>query len=242
MKLFLAGSGHSKIWLEKKFYNFYRLQTFYHISKEEAEVIHKYKGFLLDSGAFSMFGGLKVDIKDYVEKYIDVINKYNVEHFFELDIYEIIGVKETEDLRKHIEEKTNKKTIPVWHIYLGVDYYKKLCKEYNYIAIGASGQHDSGWTRKRPEKLKKLVEYANSKKVRVHGLGYTLQKGLKEIPFYSVDSMTWLSGNRFGAVNEFKDKQMFKYDKPKGMRVKTHLAVQNNFNEWVKYQIYLETI
>ena len=242
MKLFLAGCGWHKVWIKNKFFNFYRLQTFYHISKDEAEIIHKYKGFLLDSGAFSMFGGVKVDVKKYVEKYIDFINKYKVEHFFELDIYEIIGVKETEELRKYIEKKTKRKTIPVWHIYLGVDYYKKLCKEYNFIAIGASGKHDSGWTRKNPEKLKKLVQYANSKKVRVHGLGYTNHDGLKEIPFYSVDSTSWLSGNRFGAVYEFKNNKMNKHTKPDGMRVKTHLTAENNFNEWVKYQTYLDNI
>ena len=141
-----------------------------------------------------------------------------------------------------MKKKTKRKTIPVWHIYLGVDYYKKLCKEYNFIAIGASGKHDSGWTRKHPEKLKKLVQYANSKKVRVHGLGYTNHNGLKEIPFYSVDSTSWLSGNRFGAVYEFKNNKMNKHTKPDGMRVKTHLTAENNFNEWVKYQTFLDNI
>ena len=57
MKLFLAGSGWQKIWLPDKFFDFYRLQTFYHISDKEAEILHLYKSFLLDSGAFSMNAG-----------------------------------------------------------------------------------------------------------------------------------------------------------------------------------------
>lgn len=240
MKLFLAGSGWQKIWMPDEFYNFYRLQTFYHISKTEAKVIHKYKEFLLDSGAFSMFSGVSIDIKKYVDDYIDFINEYNIKWFFELDIYAVIGNKETEDIRDYIEAKTNKPTIPVWHIFLGVDYYKMLCKKYNYIAIGASGQHDSKWTRKQPEKLKKLVQYANSKNVRVHGLGYTNHKGLSEIPFYSVDSTSWLSGNRFGAVYKFKNNEMHKYGKPDGKRIVTNLVAKNNFYEWVKYQKFLD--
>jgi len=242
MKLFLAGSGLTRVWLDEDFYNFYRLQTFYHISEKEAKVLHKYKDFLLDSGAFSMFSGIKVDIKEYVDKYIEFINKYDIKNFFELDLYELIGTKETEELRKYIEDKTKKLTIPVWHIYLGTDYYKKLCNDYNYIAIGASGQHDSKWTRKDPDKLKKLVQYANSKKVRVHGLGYTNHKGLSEIPFYSVDSTSWLSGNRFGSVYEFKNNKMSKHLKPEGMRVKTYETAKNNFDQWVSYQIYLDSI
>ena len=240
MKLFLAGSGLTNVWLDKKFYNFYRLQTFYHIKEAEAEVISKYDSFLLDSGAFSMFGGAKTDIKEYVDKYIAFINKYDIQNFFELDIYSIIGVKETEYIRNKIEKATKKQTIPVWHLELGIDYYKKLVSRYNYIAIGASGKHDSKWTRNQPEKLKKLVQYANSKGVRVHGLGYTDAVGMKTIPFYSVDSTSWLSGNRFGAVYIFKNNEMTKVTKPEGKRVKTHEVAHNNFYEWVRYQKYLD--
>lgn len=241
MKLFLAGDGIEKTWMDNDFYDFNRLHTFYHIKEKEAKIIHKYNHFLLDSGAFSMFGGAKVDLKDYVEKYINFINTYDVKHFFELDIYKLIGTKETEAIRLLIEKKTNKKTIPVFHIFLGVDYYKKLCEEYNYIAIGASGQYGTRWTRTQPDKLKKLLQYADTKKVRVHGLGYTSKK-ITEMPFYSVDSTSWLSGNRFGGVYDFKNGVMTKHIKPEGKRVNTKKVMRHNFFEWIKYSKYLNTI
>jgi len=241
MKLFLAGAGWEKTWMEVDYYNFNRLHTFFHMSENEAKVLHKYNNFLLDSGAFSMFGGAKVNLKEYVNKYIDFINKYDVKHFFELDIYQLIGNAETEEIREYIEIKTNKNTIPVFHIFLGIDYFKNLCDKYNYIAISASGKFYSKWTRKHPEKLYKLLQYAKTKKVRIHGLGYTSNK-MAEMPFYSVDSTSWLSGNRFGAVYSFKNKTMLKYDKPKGKRVKTHETNKHNFFEWVKYGKYLNTI
>ena len=240
MKVFLAGSGLEKVWMNNDYYDFYRLQTFFHINKKESEVTHNYKGFLLDSGAFSFFGGKAVNWNDYVTTYINFINKHDVEHFFELDLYSIIGVPETEKLRTRIETETGKQAIPVFHKRLGIDYYKQLCKDYKYIAISASGMYESKWTRQEPERLKKMVKYANSKGVKVHGLGYTKIKMLHEIPFYSVDSTSWLSGNRFGAVYRFNGNGFDKISKPEGMRVKTNLTANNNFYEWIKFQKYAD--
>jgi hypothetical protein len=240
MRVYLAGTGHTKLWQEKSFFDFFRLQTFYHISNKEALDIHKYKGFLLDSGAFSFFSGKKVDWNDYTTKYIDFINKYDVECFFELDLYSIIGIKETEKLRNRIEKKTQKKSIPVFHKMLGIHYYKTLCDNYDYIAISASGLYDSKWTRQQPEKLEQMVRYATKCSTKVHGLGYTKIEMLKKIPFYSVDSTSWLSGNRFGHIYRFNGSGFTKAPKPNGKRVRTNLTVVNNFNEWVKYQQYAD--
>ncbi len=241
MKVFLAGGGWEKrLWMKDNYYDFYRLHTFYDIKPHESEVIHKYKNFLLDSGAFSFFGGKKVNWNEYVGEYIAFINKYNVKHFFELDLYSIIGINETEKIRSRIEIETKKKPIPVFHKRLGIKYYKMLCEKYNYIAISASGMYESKWTRQEPERLEKMVRYANSKGVKVHGLGYTKIKMLHKIPFYSVDSTSWLSGNRFGAIYRFNGNGFNKISKPVGMRVKTNLTADNNFYEWVKFQKYAD--
>lgn len=240
MKVFLAGSGLTKVWQDKDFYDFFRLQTFYHITPKESLDIHKYKNFLLDSGAFSFFGGKAVNWNEYVTTYIDFINKYDVKHFFELDLYSIIGIPQTEKLRTRIEKETGKQSIPVFHKMLGIEYYKTLCKNYKYIAISASGMYESKWTRQEPERLKKMVIYAKQKGVKVHGLGYTKIKMLSEIPFYSVDSTSWLSGNRFGAIYRFNGTGFNKTAKPEGKRVKTNLTANNNFYEWVKFQKYAD--
>lgn len=242
MKVFLAGSGLTNVWQDNEFYNFFRLQTFFHISDFEANNIHLYKDFLLDSGAFSFFGNAKVDIHSYIDKYIDFINKYDIKKYFELDLYTLpeFGIKKTEEIRNYIELKTGKQSIPVFHKILGMEYYKNLCENYKYIAIGASGQHDSRWTRTNPELLKKMVLYANQKNVKVHGLGYTKIEMLKKIPFYSVDSTSWLSGNRFGSIYIFNGNGFIKKNKPNGMRVKTHMTAKNNFYEWIKFQEYAD--
>ena len=40
MKVFLAGSGLTKVWQDKSYYDFFRLQTFYHITPKEAAEMH----------------------------------------------------------------------------------------------------------------------------------------------------------------------------------------------------------
>lgn len=243
MKIYLAGSGWDKLWIEKlggdNFYDFNRLETFWAISKHEAEVIHKYNNFMLDSGAFSFFGGAKTDLNEYVSKYIKFINDWDVKLFFELDIYQLIGKVDTDIINQRIEKETGKQTMPVFHYFLGTDYYKQICEEYNYIAISASGMYASKWTRQNPEKLRKLIDYAHSKGVKVHGLGYTKMTMLDKMPFDSVDSTSWIGGNRFGMVYEWNGKRFNKHQRD-GKNVKTNQVAKHNFYEWVKFSKYAE--
>jgi|TARA_R100000084_G_scaffold38927_2_gene15702 hypothetical protein len=239
MKVFLAGSGWEKrLWMKDNFYKFYRLHTFYHIAEHEAKVINKYDDFLLDSGAFSFFGGKVVNWDEYLTDYINFINKYDVKLFFELDLYRLIGIKETEKLRARLEKETNKQSIPVFHKMLGIDYYKMLCKNYNYIAIGASGMYDTDWTRKDPKKLLKMLLFAKKLNTKVHGLGYTKIPMLDKMPFYSVDSTSWLAGSRFGVLHFFNGRDLRKVKKPLGTRLKTFKTAESNFYEWVKFTSY----
>ena len=109
MKIHLAGSGWNYLWVDSDFFNFNRLESFYYI-EEEKEYIHKYDNFLLDSGAFTFMSSSKggVNWDEYIKKYAEFINQYNVKHFFELDIDSIVGIKEVERLRRNLEELTGK--------------------------------------------------------------------------------------------------------------------------------------
>jgi hypothetical protein len=243
MKVFLAGV-YSRPYLIEKHNPLFVLES-YHYAKDNLkfvdEIIKHKIDFLLDSGAFSYFGGGEVDWDNYVTDYIAFIKKYNIQNFIELDLYSLIGIDKTEKLRKRIETETGKKTIPVFHKRLGVDYYKNLCKEYDYIAISASGMYESKWTRQEPDRLEKMVRYAKSKRVKVHGLGYTKIDMLKKIPFYSVDSTSWLSGSRFANIYRFNGDGIKQYSKEKNQKMKNYKIIDNNnFSEWVKFQKYAE--
>lgn len=245
MKVYLAGTTIKELNQIKD--KLYILESFAYIKKHEKNLsellCHE---FILDSGAFTFIGQKKTKINwdKYVDEYCNFINKHSIKLFFELDIYSVIGINKTEQLRDKIELITGRQSIPVWHIFLGVDYFKMLCEKYKYIAIGASGRHDSKWTRTNPEKLNALVVYAKQKGVKVHGLGYTVLKQLKLIPFYSVDSTTWLNAGKYGEFQKFTGTSIKKTQASsigkKTIRENMPKMQLHNFNEWVKYQKYAD--
>jgi len=240
MKIFLAGSGWNRhCWENRDFYNFNRLESFVYIKGEEKN-ISKYKMFLLDSGAFTFMNknNGNVNWDDYIIKYANFINQFDVKYFFELDIDVIVGIKEVERLRAKLELLTNKKSIPVWHKSRGLEYWKQMCKDYEFVAIGGIVTQEI--KRTEYDVFYDLLKIAKQNNTKVHGLGFTNLQGLEKYKFYSVDSTSWLSGNRFGAVYWFDGKTMKKQNKGIGQRVKTHMTALNNFNEWVKFGQYAE--
>ena len=116
MRVYLAGSGDISIKIG--FFDYYRLESFYYITKKDEPLIHKYKGFLLDSGAFTFMSNSKsrTDWDEYVERYADFINRHDIKHFFELDIDVLVGINEVERLIKLEKHKK------VFMACLGKDY------------------------------------------------------------------------------------------------------------------------
>lgn len=247
MKLFLAGEHGTKNGLQRErdggWQDLSVLESYYYARKNPFFERLYYKGvdLLLDSGAFTfMVSGAKVDWDKYVEDYAAFINKYQIEKFFELDIDSIIGLQEVERLREKLETLTGRKCIPVWHKSRGLDYWKKMCEEYSYIAIGGivSKEIPRG---KIASIATSLINVAHKKGVKVHLLGYTPCDILAEnIPLDSADSTTWIVGNRSGTIYKFDGKKICKYNAPKGKRLKASEVARHNFYEWAKYQKFLK--
>lgn len=247
MKLFLAGEHGAKNGLQRErergWQDLSILESYYYARKNPLFERLYYKGvdLLLDSGAFTfMVSGAKIDWYKYVEDYAAFINKYQIEKFFELDIDSIIGLQEVERLREKLETLTGRKCIPVWHKSRGIDYWKKMCEEYSYIAIGGivSKEIPRG---KIASIATSLINMAHAKGVKVHLLGYTPCDILAEnIPLDSADSTTWIVGNRSGTIYKFDGRKICKYNAPKGKRLKASEVARHNFYEWAKYQKFLK--
>lgn len=247
MKVFLAmgSSGYVKSMYpqmqEGLLKSSYLLQSFYYITKPQLPVIQKVKEFLLDSGAFTyMNSGGRHDINSYIDRYIEFINKYDIQQFFELDTDAIHGLKNVERFRKKIEDETHKKCIPVWHKSRGIQYYIDLCKEYSYIAIG--GIVTKEITKKDYAYFPTLLQIAKKHNCKVHGLGFTSSL-LSRYKFYSVDSTSWSSGARFGTVYYMQNGNMIANDTyKKGGRVKDPIGITiYNLQEWIKFQKYADS-
>lgn len=243
MDIYLAGTLYDKERYKITTDKLNVLESYFYIRNKEwmFPLIKQFNHFLLDSGAFTFMNQVKsqeIDWDEYIEEYADFINKLDIELFFELDIDVLVGIKEVERLREKLEKLTGKKSIPVWHISRGHDYWLKMIKQYDYVAIGGIVTREI--KPKHYPIFNQLIKEAHAENCKVHGLGFTNLKGLTKYKFDSVDSTSWLSGNRFGAVYEFNGNTMVKYDKKQGQRVKNHETAINNFVEWVKFCEYAE--
>lgn len=216
------------------------LESFYYVSEWQTRNIHRFKRFMLDSGAFTfVFGSKKhVNIEDYTERYIEYINENNVEYFFEMDIDAIVGYEKVKQIRKHIEEKTNRQVIPVFHYERGKNEWLRMCDEYDYVAIG--GIAVAKGRRKIEPYIPWLTSQAHKRGTKVHGLGYTNLGNLSNTGFDSVDSSAWLYGNRGGFVYHWDGNKMQKINVPKGKKLDSRAAARHNFMEWVKMGESLE--
>ena len=217
------------------------LESFAYIKADDLLIplIPYFKDFILDSGAFTFLSQKKHgDFDSYLKSYIDFINKYDIQKFFELDLDDIVGYKKVLEYRKRLESETGKKSIPVWHYSRGLELFDEMCEQYDYVAIG--GMCTKEFPARKLKYLPALIRRAHQHGAKIHGLGFTRMSLLDKCHFDSVDSSSWTSGNRFGHIYKFKDGKLLKYDRPKGMRVKPRETALNNFIEWWKFQQYAD--
>jgi len=196
---------------------------------------------LLDSGAFTFLERSKsgTDWDSYIDKYCEFINSYDIKKFFELDIDPIVGLDKVSKIRERIENKTEKQTIPVWHISRGLDNFKAMCRDYNYVSLG--GIVSGEWKGRPADCFRPFIDIAHENDAQIHGLGYTNLKGLLINKFDSVDSTAWTSGNRFGGVYVFKNGRLSKINrKPNQRMINPKKLAVHNFGEWVKFQRYAQ--
>jgi len=243
MKMYLAGNdGYRKerLFIENKISI---LESFFYLEKHQwmfPYIEHGHWDFLLDSGAFTFMVDQKTSVNwdEYIVRYCDFVTKYKVDKFFELDIDSVVGIKEVERLRKKIEKLTGAQPIPVWHKSRGMDYWKGMVKDYKYVAIGGIVTREIK-LNEHPI-FANLIAIAKDAGAKVHGLGYTNLKGIERYKFDSVDSTSWLYGNRKGSVFKFNGRTIVDIPKPPGTRLMSREVAINNFREWIKFQKYAE--
>ncbi len=237
MNIYLAGTQGDKGGLTTAYSDLFLLESFHYLNDSNLEVYKNHK-FLLDSGAFTFMNKKSgnVDWDQYITTYAQFIKKHDIDLFFELDIDVIVGIKEVERLREKLEKISGKKCIPVWHKSRGLAYWQKMIKDYDYVAIGGIVTREI--KRKDHRIFTELLRMAKENNCKVHGLGYTNLKGLKKYPFYSVDSTSWISGQKFLNIMQYVGNGNFITHRPKenqrGINPKRRL--EYNFHEWVKFQ------
>lgn len=214
MKIFLSAlenaqaSGKNaqpvaKLLAKNKIQMQYNLMSFYYI-KNKIELAYyirdNTKEILIDSGAHSFQKGKKVDWIEYTNQYAKFIkdfDKPNVVGYFEMDVDNIIGYDKVLELRKILENVSNK-IIPVWHKNRGIEEYKKMCKKYAGKVIAITGFKNEDI---KDEQYLMFLKYAKKYNCKVHCLGMTRKKILDKVPFDFVDSSSWVQSSVFGRID-----------------------------------------
>lgn len=245
MKLYLV-NGSSII--SRNLDTEYLLQTFFemrHSKKIEKEVIDfiEEKGqdnFILDSGAFSLFNGKKLNynqLKEYIDKYCDFINKYDIKQFVEMDIDVVIGYDNVKKINLYIESKVGKKPMYVHHIETrSKEDIVRACNESDYIMWGGIAGK-----AKSIEVIETFSEFCyDVNKTKVHALGFTPLNLDKCNRLYSCDSSSWTMGGRNGNIFQFRNDKIetMKLDDKK--RITFYELNNHNLEQWLKYQSYLK--
>ena len=214
------------------------LSYYYYNGNTDLELLYEHSSnLMLDSGAFTLFNKPDYDLDNFFSNYKKWVKQLTdiecVRGFMELDVGIITGYQQVLDYRQQLMDISDK-IIPVFHSYLGIDEFKKMCNDYDYIAIG-------GIVSKEINKntLEPLNKYAMKHNTKIHALGLTDEKYLRKIPFYSVDSSSYLV-SKFG--NTFIFNPDGSYWKPVQNKKKIHdenwkLRLKN-YVEHIKFQQY----
>lgn len=153
----------------------------------------------LDSGAFSAWSqGAEIDIQEYIQ--------FIKEHQDVIDVYanlDVIGDAKGTYENQRIMEEVGLSPLPVFHYKEDEKWLERYLKRgYDYIALGGLVTDESTSIHKWLDYI--FEEYITDSNgmpvVKVHGFGLTSLKLMLRFPWYSVDSTSWVTTGRMGAI------------------------------------------
>lgn len=258
---FASIETNDNLYLLKKVKPLYILASYFYLKKlkpEQLEIFFNYinskdcRHFILDSGAFTYIMGSKKqkefilnNTEEYIKEYANFIRKYNIKNYIELDLDCIFGYEKIKKIRAELEKQVGYKSMPVFHnLYRNKKDLDEMLENYKYICIS---NFNGKKTKKILPQIKAIVQYANQKGVKVHGLALTGKDFTSKVNFYSVDSSSWKSGIRFASIPKYDEinKKIVNSAISKVYKIKSDIETRNklieySMKEWKKYQLYLD--
>jgi hypothetical protein len=153
---------------------------------------------LVDSGAFTAFTkGQEIDR----DAYCDFLarNAPEIAHAASLDVIgDWRATAATFDrMRARLDGAVS--LVPAWHLGSPLEELHRLCREEPYVAIGGCVPY-----AKTPKILMRHLIQAHrvaaEHGTRLHGLGMTGGTSMRRLPWFSVDSSSWVGSHRFGEL------------------------------------------
>lgn len=172
------------------------MSYFYFKAKNVAEIAQQWAGARIfgDSGAFSAWSlGTPLVVDDYAA--------WLVKYGAAFEAYANLDVKGDIDASLRNQEYLEAQglsPIPVFHMQEPWEVLDDMVAKYPYIALGGMAGGPSGH-KSTMRWLIQCFRKAQGKSV-FHGFGMTNIAQMKAFPWYSVDSSSWTSAARYGAV------------------------------------------
>lgn len=217
------------------------LLSFYYIRKRKnvdwAAYLSQFEFVMIDSGAHTFKAGAGVTkhsktkagselilsddpverdkiVYPYMDEYAEWIVKYQdyISTYVEMDIDELVGKEKCDEYREYMLSKgmPKDKMMPVFHTQKPavdtLEDFEKWCKEYQYCCVSFGGVY-MGFVP--------LFNIAKKYGTKVHGLAMTNHSWIHKLPFFSVDSTSWLTGVQFGATFVAQNGRLKAYNKDK---------------------------
>ncbi|MEU5834497.1 hypothetical protein ABZ820_12605 [Streptomyces diacarni] len=90
--------------------------------------------------------------------------------------------------------------LPTFHLGSPWTVLEELCATHPYVALGGVALHAAGAAKQRPLMawLVRCFRTAAEHGTRFHGFGLTSAQIIKNLPFYSIDSSSYMFGTRWG--------------------------------------------
>lgn len=153
-----------------------------------------------DSGGFSAYSqGVRIT----VDEYADWLTKWSplIETYANLDV---IGNASATKANQTALEDRELTPIPVFHAGEPVDFLRDYVERYPYVALGGMVPISSDLALRWAAQCFKIGQTHETK---FHGFGQTSVKIMRALPWYSIDSSTWISPNRNGRVGLWDDRR-----------------------------------
>ena len=150
-----------------------------------------------DSGAFTaMTQGARLELRDYARWLLRWRHLFDT--YANLDV--IGNAEATWANQQALEDRYGLRPLPVFHVredWRWLDKY--LGAGYDYVALGVAGLRRRAYF----PWLVKAFRICTEAGARVHGFGISDVSVLWDLPFYSVDSTSFLSGGNWGQLHLF---------------------------------------
>ena len=249
------------------------LMSFWQFKDKDRDVVKRRKlsnpkvNFMIDSGAHSLITNWRdymhwkrSDFDKYVEDYVKWIydNRKYISCAVEVDIdwtlnhvlagnaQSNLGTQIVESWQKNLFYPLQKKGIDiiyVWHDERKMDGWEEMCAKFDYVGLPGFKSSEADFN--------KFMTIARRYTTRVHGFAATKQLDFRDVPWFSIDSITWKSPEIWGVMlvwDERNQKFISEGDKTKRIKYRDIIAASpfnadkivkdSDYKEGTKYGLY----